>query len=48
MTFGGIQRPSERADLIAYLNSPSDSPAPAAESGGGARLPPSRSDRACC
>ena len=28
MTFGGIQRPSERADLIAYLNSLSDSPAP--------------------
>jgi cytochrome c len=28
MTFGGIQRPSERADLIAYLNSLSDNPAP--------------------
>ena len=28
MSFGGIQRPSERADLIAYLNSLSDSPAP--------------------
>jgi cytochrome c len=28
MTFGGIQRPSERADLISYLNSLSDNPAP--------------------
>jgi cytochrome c len=28
MTFGGIQRPGERADLIAYLNSLSDNPAP--------------------
>jgi cytochrome c len=28
MSFAGIQRGSERADLIAYLNSLSDSPAP--------------------
>jgi len=40
MTFGGIQRPSERADLIAYLNSLSDNPAPlpkAAEAPGAAK-----------
>jgi cytochrome c len=28
MTFAGIARPSERADLLAYLNSKSDNPAP--------------------
>ena len=28
MTFGGIQRAGERADLLAYLNSLSDNPAP--------------------
>ena len=28
MTFGGIQRASERADLLVYLNSLSDNPAP--------------------
>jgi cytochrome c len=28
MTFGGIQRPTERADLLVYLNSLSDNPAP--------------------
>jgi cytochrome c len=28
MTFGGVPRAGERADLIAYLNSLSDSPAP--------------------
>jgi len=28
MTFGGVSRPAERADIIAYLNSLSDSPAP--------------------
>jgi cytochrome c len=28
MTFSGVARPSERADIIAYLNSLSDSPAP--------------------
>jgi cytochrome c len=40
MTFAGIQRDSERADLIAYLNAQSDNPAPlrkAAEAGGGAK-----------
>jgi cytochrome c len=42
MTFGGIQRGGERADLIAYLNSLSDNPAPlplpkAAEAPGGAK-----------
>jgi len=40
MTFAGIQRGSERADVLAYLNSLSDSPAPlpkAAEAGGGAK-----------
>ena len=37
MTFAGIQRGGERADVIAYLNSLSDNPAPlpkAAEAGG--------------
>ena len=37
MTFAGIQRGSERADLIAYLNTLSDNPAPlpkAAEAAG--------------
>src|SRR5262249_62041596 len=37
MTFAGIQRGGERADLIAYLNSLSDNPAPlpkAAEAAG--------------
>jgi cytochrome c len=28
MTFPGINRPSERADLMAYLNSLADNPAP--------------------
>jgi cytochrome c len=28
MTFAGISRASERADLIAYLNSLADNPAP--------------------
>jgi cytochrome c len=28
MTFAGIPRGSERADIIAYLNSLSDNPAP--------------------
>ena len=28
MTFAGISRPSERADIVAYLNGLSDSPAP--------------------
>ena len=28
MTFAGITKPSERADIIAYLNSLSDNPAP--------------------
>jgi cytochrome c len=28
MTFAGIQRESERADVLVYLNSLSDSPAP--------------------
>jgi cytochrome c len=40
MTFAGIPRGSERADVIAYLNSLSDNPAPlpkAAEAGGGAK-----------
>jgi cytochrome c len=40
MTFAGIQRGSERADVLAYLNSLSDSPAPlpkAAEAGGGTK-----------
>ncbi len=37
MTFAGVPRASERADIIAYLNSLSDNPAPlpkAAEAGG--------------
>jgi cytochrome c len=37
MTFPGIPRPSERADILAYLNTLSDNPAPlpkAAEAGG--------------
>ena len=33
MTFGGVSRPSERADILAYLNSLSDSPGAAAEGG---------------
>jgi len=40
MTFAGISRGSERADVIAYLNSLSDNPAPlpkAAEAAGGAK-----------
>jgi cytochrome c len=40
MTFAGIQRGGERADVIAYLNSLSDNPAPlpkAAEAAGGAK-----------
>jgi len=40
MTFAGIPRGSERADVITYLNSLSDNPAPlpkAAEAGGGAK-----------
>jgi cytochrome c len=40
MAFAGVPRGSERADVIAYLNSLSDNPAPlpkAAEAGGGAK-----------
>jgi hypothetical protein len=40
MTFGGIQRAGERADLLAYLNSLADNPAPlpkAAEAPGASR-----------
>jgi len=40
MTFAGIPRGSDRADVITYLNSLSDNPAPlpkAAEAGGGAK-----------
>jgi cytochrome c len=40
MTFAGVSRGSERADVIAYLNSLSDNPAPlpkAAEAAGGAK-----------
>jgi cytochrome c len=40
MTFPGIPRPNERADVIAYLNTLSDNPAPlpkAADAGGGAK-----------
>jgi cytochrome c len=40
MTFGGLTRPQTRADVIAYLNSLSDNPAPlpkAADAGGGAK-----------
>ena len=38
MTFTGIPRPTERADIIAYLNSLSDNPQPlkAADAGGAA------------
>src|SRR5580692_923878 len=39
MTFGGLPRPQTRADVIAYLNTLSDNPAPlpkAADAGGGA------------
>ena len=42
MTFAGIQRGSERADLISYLNTLSDNPAPlpkAAEASGGDAKP---------
>ena len=38
MTFGGLPRPQTRADVIAYLNTLSDNPAPlpkAADAGGG-------------
>jgi cytochrome c len=41
MTFGGLTRPQVRADVIAYLNSLSDNPAPlpkAADAGGGAKV----------
>jgi cytochrome c len=40
MTFAGVPRATERADIIAYLNSLSDNPAPlpkAAEASGGAK-----------
>jgi cytochrome c len=40
MTFGGLTRPQTRADVIAYLNSLSDNPAPlpkAADAGGAAK-----------
>jgi cytochrome c len=40
MTFGGLSRPQVRADVIAYLNTLSDNPAPlqkAADAGGGAK-----------
>jgi cytochrome c len=42
MTFAGIPRASERADLIAYINSRADSPAPlptAAKAGGDGQAP---------
>jgi cytochrome c len=41
MTFGGIARPQSRADLIAYLNTLSDNPAPLpkAADAGGAKAP---------
>jgi cytochrome c len=41
MTFGGLTRPQVRADVIAYLNSLSDNPAPlpkAADAGGGPKV----------
>jgi hypothetical protein len=37
MTFAGISRGSERADVIAYLNTLSDNPAPLPKAGGGNR-----------
>src|SRR5260370_39897860 len=40
MTFSGLPRPGVRADVIAYLNTLSDNPAPlpkAADTGGGAK-----------
>jgi cytochrome c len=44
MTFGGIPRPTERADLMAYLNSLSDNPQPLTK---GAELPsPTRAAQA--
>jgi cytochrome c len=41
MTFGGIARPQTRADVIAYLNTLSDNPAPLpkAADAGGAKAP---------
>jgi cytochrome c len=45
MTFAGVPRTSERADLIAYLNSRSDNPAllpVAAQGGGGPAVPQQR------
>ena len=39
MSFAGIPRGSERADLITYMNSKSDKPAAAAEGGGRGRRP---------
>jgi cytochrome c len=44
MSFAGIPRASERADLLAFLNSKSDTPAPlptAADAGGAAQQTPS-------
>jgi cytochrome c len=43
MTFGGLPRPQTRADVIAYLNTLSDNPAPlpkAADAGGGTAKAP--------
>jgi cytochrome c len=43
MTFAGLPRETQRADVIAYLNSLSDNPKPlpkAADAGGGAANPP--------
>jgi cytochrome c len=37
MTFVGIRRPEERADVIAYLNSLSDSPKPLPKPEAGAK-----------
>jgi cytochrome c len=37
MTFVGMPKAKERADVIAYLNSLSDSPKPLASEGGGAK-----------
>jgi cytochrome c len=40
MTFGGVQRASERADIIAYLNTLSDNPAPLPRAEGSAAPKP--------
>lgn len=39
MTFAGISRGSERADVIAYLNTLSDSPAPLPKAAEGTGAP---------